>query len=221
MKIHIFISVLFFFFLVQGCKSKRVINNEIRTALQSHLQEMVTVDQVAAKVRTGKYSSYTDEQWDAFKDSVFRSNTTIIEDYFRRYGYLGYDQVGKDGSNQFWLMIQHSDHDPAFQKRVLLAMKKEVQKKNANAQNYAYLFDRVQVNAGKKQMFGTQVDYLVKTTGRAIPKIGLIDSTNVDRLRKEHFLPPLNEYLNTMTDLHYQMNKDNYIKKGIMEPDLY
>ncbi|MGH2624366.1 MAG: hypothetical protein ACRDE7_11925, partial [Sphingobacterium sp.] len=79
----------------------------------------------------------------------------------------------------------------------------------------------VQVNAGEKQMFGTQVNYLVNSTGRAIPKFGLIDSIHVDSLRKEYNLSPLNDYLNDMTTLHFEMNKDSYLKKGVKEPDLY
>ncbi len=221
MKNYLWLALSFLLFMAFSCKSKQPLTDEKRTALQTHLLEMVTIDQIAAKVKTGKYSAYTNEEWDAFKDSVFQHNQKIIEDYFRRFGYLGYQQVGKESSNHFWLMVQHSDHDPAFQRRVLRAMKKQVQKKNANPENYAYLFDRVQVNAGKKQLFGTQLTYLVKTTGRAIPKIGLIDSANVDRLRKEHLLPPLKEYLNAMTELHFQMNKDNYIEKGVIAPDLH
>ncbi|GHE29751.1 hypothetical protein GCM10017764_10940 [Sphingobacterium griseoflavum] len=182
---------------------------------------MVTIDQVAAKVKTGKYKDYSDARWDAFKDSVFQTNQKTIAKYFSEYGYLGYQQVGKESSNHFWLLVQHCDHDPAFQRKVLRAMEKEVKRNNANPENYAYLFDRVQVNAGKKQQFGTQVTYLVRTTGRAIPKIGLLDSARVDQLRQEHNLEPLKVYLNRMTQLHFQMNKASYNEKGITEPDLY
>ncbi len=79
---------------------------------------------------------------------------------------------------------------------MLAAMDKEVKKMNANSNNYAYLYDRVKVNAGEKQLFGTQVTYEVNTTGRAIPKNGLVDSANVDKLRKEYNLGSLRDYLN-------------------------
>jgi hypothetical protein len=77
------------------------------------------------------------------------------------------------------------------------------------------------VNAGEKQLFGTQVTYETETTGRAIPKIGLIDSANVDKLRKGYTLEPLKDYLNTLTRLHYEMNKEHYEKMGITKPNLY
>ena len=100
-------------------------------------------------------------------------------------------------------------------------MNKQVKKHNANPNNYAYLYDRVKVNAGEKQLFGTQVTYEVETTGRAIPKIGLADSANIDKLRKAYGLDSLKNYLNMMTMMHYEMNKENYQKKGIKSPRLY
>lgn len=65
-------------------------------------------------------------------------------------------------------------------------MDKEVRKNSANPNNYAYLYDRVKINSGQKQKFDTQVDYKVETTGRAFPKIGLIDSIKVDKLREQY-----------------------------------
>ena len=140
---------------------------------------------------------------------------------FNEYGFLGFDKVGKKGSNDFWLIVQHSDKFPDFQKKVLRAMAKEVMRKNASAINYAFLYDRIQVNAGLKQKFGTQVDYEIEATGRENPKIGLIDSANVDIVRKQYNLSPLKDYLNRMTTMHYEMNRENYPKRGIMTANLY
>jgi hypothetical protein len=140
---------------------------------------------------------------------------------FKKYGFLGFDKVGKEGSNNFWLIIQHCDKYPEFQREVLKAMDKDVKKGNASPGNYAYLYDRVKVNAGEKQLFGTQVVYEVATTGRAIPKNGLIDSANVDKIRKEYEMGTLKEYLNLMTTQHYEMNKEYYQGKGINKPNLY
>ena len=93
-------------------------------------------------------------------------------------------------------------------------------KKNANPTHYALLFDRVQVNAGLKQKFGTQVSYAVQSTGKAYPKIGLIDSLQVDLYRKQYQLEPLKEYLNQMTRMHFEINKEHYLKIGVLQPDL-
>ncbi|MBL7758859.1 MAG: hypothetical protein JNL59_15730 [Chitinophagaceae bacterium] len=205
--------------VLTGCAVR--LTDSKRASLKKELEEMVKVDQIAASMPQGKYKEYTKEQWTSFKDSVFTSDKIRAEAMFKKYGFLGFDKVGKEGSNHFWLLVQHCDKYPAFQRKVLKAMDKEVKKDNANANNYAYLYDRVKVNAGEKQLFGTQVTYEVNTTGRAIPKFGLTDSMHVDQLRKEYDLGPLKEYLNEMTATHYEMNKAYYQKMGIMEPKLY
>ncbi len=215
MKILIFTLLLF----LTACSVR--LTDDKKNALKRELENMVETDQVAAYIPQGKYKSYSKEEWNHFKDSVFTSHTVRVERIFNRYGFPGFDKVGKDGSNHFWLLVQHSDKYPSFQKRVLKAMDKEVKKENANAGNYAYLYDRVEVNAGQKQLFGTQVTYEVNRTGRAILKNGLIDSVNVDKRRKEYGLEPLVEYLNSMTGMHYEMNKERYEQMGVKSADLY
>jgi len=140
---------------------------------------------------------------------------------FNTYGFLGFNKIGEEGSNNFWLIVQHCDKFPDFQKLILKSMDKEVKKGNANPSNYAYLYDRVEVNAGRKQLFGTQLEYEVNTTGRAFPKFGLVDSVNVDKIRKEYNLNPLREYLNQMTTMHFEMNIEHYQKMGITAPNLF
>lgn len=213
------VLILLLSVVLDSCAAK--ITESKRLQLEKQLKEMVEVDQIAANIPKGKYKEYSREQWYKFQDSVFTSDKMKVEAMFNKYGFLGFDKVGKEGSTHFWLLVQHCDEYPEFQKEVLKAMDKEVKKGNANANNYAYLYDRVKVNAAEKQLFGTQVPYEVETTGRAIPKIGLADSANVDELRKEYNLGTLKDYLNEMTTAHYEMNKEHYQKMGITKPNLY
>ncbi len=192
-----------------------------KASLKSELKEMVKTDQIAAYIPQGEHKKLTNEQWNSFKDSVFTSHKMRVDKMFNKYGFLGFDKVGKDGSNDFWLIVQHCDKFPDFQKKILKVMDKEVKKGNTNPNNYAYLYDRVEANAGRKQLFGTQVDYEVNTTGRAFPKFGLVDSVNVDKIRKEYNLGSLKDYLNQITTMHYEMNKEHYQKMGITKPNLY
>lgn len=144
--------------------------------LKNELAEMRKTDQIAA--------NHWEEEWTKYKDSVFTTNKIKAEKMFIEYGFLGFDKVDKEGSNNFWLIVQHCDKFSEFQKKILKAMDKEVKRKNANPSNYAYLYDRVKANEGNRQLFGTQLDYEVETTGRAFPKFGLVDSANVDKIRK-------------------------------------
>lgn len=176
------------------------------------------MDQVAALVPKGEYTKLTSSQWDAFKDSVFTTHTIRLKEILQEFGYPGYDLVGKEGSNHFWLMTQHADKDVDFQLNVLRQLKAEVDKNNADPRNFALLTDRVLVNTGKKQVYGTQVTY--NQFGQAYPK-PLSDSIDVNKRRAEVGLEPLEEYLNMITLMHFDMNKESLRQSGITEPKLY
>ena len=214
-----FASACIIFSMLTSCTVLPTVNQ--RAVLKRELAEMVVTDQIAASMPQGEYKKLSNEEWKKFQDSVFISDKNRIKKMFRKHGFLGFDYVGQEGSTHFWLLVQHSDMDPDFQREVLRAMDKAVKKNNANPNNYALLFDRVQVNAGKKQKFGSQVTYDVNGTGRAFPKIGLIDSLNVDKLRVAYKLDSLHQYLNMMTSMHFEMNKERYLKLGIKEPYQY
>jgi len=191
---------------------------QFNSELADELSRMVELDQVAAYIPEGKYKTLSKEEWQSFKDSVFTTHQKQLDKMFNQYGYLGFDQVGEKGSDNFWLMVQHCDFDPVFQQKVLDAMELELKNDNANKQNYAYLTDRVRINTGKKIVYGTQVTY--NEFGQAISQ-PLEDSLNVNERRKEVGLESLEEYLNMMTKSHFEMNKEYLLSKGISEPMLH
>ncbi len=186
--------------------------------LNIELKEMAEIDQIAAFIPQGKYKELTEQEWNSFKDSVYSSNQKRIKEIFDKYGFIGFDLAGKDGANNFWLIVQHSDHNPDFQKKVLDKMKIEVDKGNADPSNYGLLVDRVRINTGQKQIYGTQVTY--NDSGQAYCK-NLEDSLYVDIKRKSIGLEPLIDYLNAMTKMHFDINKQYFLNKGITEPNLY
>lgn len=187
-------------------------------SLADELKAMAEIDQVAAYIRQGKYKDWSIERWNHFKDSVFTTHKKRLEEIFQEFGYPGYSLVGETGSHNFWLMVQHCDSDPAFQSRVLEKLKIEVDNKNADGSTYGLLTDRVKINRGEKQIYGTQVDY--NSLGQAYPK-SLADSSNVNRRREKIGLEPIEEYLNLMTQMHFEMNKEYLKGKGITKPTLY
>jgi len=220
------LAILIIGLLLIGCKEKTsnekdtqektVVFNQV---LADELSKMAEVDQIAAFIPQGEYKKMTNEQWNSFKDSVFTTHQKRLKQIFDEYGFVGFDIAGEDGSRNFWLMVQHSDHNPDFQKEILEKMKIEVDKENAIPSNYGLLVDRVNLNTGNKQIYGTQVTYNMET-GQAYPK-SLEDSLKVNDRRKSIGLEPIEEYLNRMTEMHFEMNKENYLKKGVTEPKLY
>lgn len=203
------------------CLSQTKENSAIQfnQSLADELKERVELDQIAAYIPQGKYKNYSSEEWKAFKDSVFTTNKIFLENVLDIHGYPGYDLVGEEGERNFWVMVQHCDFDPVFQTRVLKELKVQYEKGNADGRNYALLADRVNLNLGKKQVYGTQVTYILET-GQAVPR-ALEDSVNVNTRRKSVGLIPLEEYLNRMTKSHFEMNKEFMLQRGIEEPKLY
>jgi hypothetical protein len=135
---------------------------------------------------------------------IIHSNFPVIKNIADKYGFPGFDLVGKESSNNYWLLVQHSDFDVAFQKRILKLMKPKVDKKNASGQNYAYLIDRINLNEGKQQIYGTQI--IMGGNGTKLKPC--IDTLNLDRRRLAVGLKPIKEYLKQCDEIFYEMNKD-------------
>lgn len=112
----------------------------------------------------------------------------IIEEY----GWPKISEIGKDGQNSLWLVIQHSDHDVLFQQMALAEMKKIKDKNEINYENYAFLYDRVQCNLNYKQLYGTQVVWT--QNGEASGFRAIIKENQVDKRRKKLDLFPLKIY---------------------------
>ena len=135
----------------------------------------------------------------------FARHQPILEKIVRRYGYPGIRQVGATSANNFWLLVQHADAYPAFQRQVLRLMLPEVKRQNAAAANYAYLTDRVAVNAHRPEEYGTQVTYEGPGLGKAVPR-SLRDPAHVNQRRAAIGMEPLENYLDMMTQTHIDMN---------------
>jgi len=180
--------------------------SNIDTLLVKELQVLVKADQRAAVNATppASHSLLTLEEWKATKDSIYLANQLRAEQILNKYGYPGYDVLGKNGSYLFWVLVQHSDHNPEFQKRVLNLMRQEVEYQNASPQDFAYLTDRVEINTGTKQVYGTQVTYNV-ISGKASP-LPTIDPDHLNDRRLQVGLEPIESYLAEMTASHMERN---------------
>lgn len=210
--------------LISCKKEPRVLNSNTQKVvfnqeLANELEEMAAGDQIAAYIPQGKYKELSNGEWSTFKDSIFTSNQKRIEEIFNKYGFVGYDLAGKKGSDDFWIIVQHSDHLPEFQKEVLQKMKIEVDNNNANPANFGLLTDRYYLNTNQSQVYGTQVIYN-KHTGQAYPK-KLRDSIYVNARRQSIGLEPLEDYLNHMTKMHFEINKAYFEELGLSIPPPY
>jgi hypothetical protein len=139
--------------------------------------------------------SLTDEEktvYDGLWAEVTRidtDNTEWLREIVSKRGWLTYSDVGTDGGDAAWLMVQHADADPSFQRQCLDLMT-GLPRDEVSQESVAYLTDRVLIKEGKKQVYGTQ---FVVRDGEWVP-LSLEDEENVDTRRAEAGLPPLAEY---------------------------
>ena len=185
--------------------------------LATQLSEMATVDQLYAGIPQGNHEGDWDA-WMILRDSVNRSHQKILKSVIDRSGYPGFDRVGEAGESDFWVMVQHSDFDPAWQEEVLTLLKIEVAATNAAPAHVALLTDRVRVNTGRPQLYGTQRHF--NELQQAYIK-DLEDREHVNERRAALGMETLEEYLNEATLFHFEMNKEQFKKEGITKPVLY
>jgi Family of unknown function (DUF6624) len=113
-------------------------------------------------------------------------------------GWPGKSLVGEDGARDAWLLAQHADRDPVFQRQCLDLLAAAVERGEATAVQQAYLTDRVLLHEGKPQEYGTQA---IAREGGFVAR-NLRDSGHVDERRASVGLGPLAEYLALMADQH-------------------
>ncbi|HEU5384690.1 MAG TPA: TFIIB-type zinc ribbon-containing protein [Streptosporangiaceae bacterium] len=113
-------------------------------------------------------------------------------------GWPGRSLVSEDGAHAAWLLAQHADSDPGFQRRCLDLLTAAVEDGEATAVEQAYLTDRVLLAEGKPQEYGTQV---IARDGGFQPR-NLRDPDHVDERRASVGLGSLTEYLAIMAGQH-------------------
>ena len=145
----------------------------------------------------------TRSELDSGKMSVVdRENSARLGELLAVHDWLGIDLVGCDGANAAWLIAQHADQNLAVQKLALDRLTIAYENGQAEPYQFAYLTDRVRVNTGRKQIYGTQVRFV---GDEAQPK-PLEDPERVDELRREVGLTPLADYLDQMNSIEDEGN---------------
>lgn len=117
-------------------------------------------------------------------------NTQWLKKQVAAKGWPKLSEVGEKGANAAWLLVQHADHDPAFQLQALRLMESLLATNDVSPRNYAYLYDRVMLKLNGKQRYATQF-WCKDGTMQPQP---LEQPDQIDALRAEMQLDPLDEY---------------------------
>lgn len=150
------------------CLEKEASNKE----LELELAKMYINDQaVRGKVHYDLIKKYGIDSSEVIRTGMGKvdlSNRERIKQIISEYGFPNKRQVGSMGMKSIFIIIQHADRDPEWQKAQLGDIKIAVDKGELEAQKYAYLFDRIRVNSGEKQYYGTQFADVDVSKGTAI-----------------------------------------------------
>ncbi|MEJ2762964.1 DUF6624 domain-containing protein [Photobacterium sp. MCCC 1A19761] len=135
--------------------------------------------------------------------AIDRENTQRLEQIIARIGWPTPALVGDDGAGAAWLIAQHADQKPAFQKYVLGLLEPLVKAGQVKPSRYAYLYDRTHI----PQRFGTQGRCI---NGTWVP-LAIESVEKVESLRKEFQMQPFDEYRKLATEKLCRGSKSNHI----------
>lgn len=153
-------------------------------ALRDELLAMRARDQAVRHTSTMTFKSEEEFTTWAEKEKKDRQRLKEILD---REGWPTISMVGADGAEAAWLIVQHSDDDPDFQRRILELIAPLAASGQADPKLHAYLHDRTHY----PQRFGTQGGCVSRQEWRPFD---IEDIANVDQRRRQLGMPPLAEY---------------------------
>jgi hypothetical protein len=164
-------------------------------ALRAALVSRGRQDQAVREVfPAGHHQDSTDLRQMADVDA---DNTSFLKKIVAERGWPGRSLVGGDAENAAFLIVQHSP-DTAFQAKVLPLIEKAYAAGEAEGQQVALLTDRVAVQRGQPQLYGTQAS-IVNGRFRLNP---IADSANVDKRRAALKMPPVAAYMRILDSLY-------------------
>ena len=196
------VSATWLVLLTAGCGQRDEggdIDVSENTALKIELLDRGHRDQA---VRDSVFGKGTDLDSSAVRlmQQVDIDNTTWLKELVAREGWPTRAKVGAEAANSAFLILQHAVHDPAFQRMMLDTISQAYQRGDVDGQSYALLYDRVTVQSGGKQRYGSQAQI---RNGRVVFD-PIEDSTKVDSLRVSVGLPPLAEYRRVLDSVYFR-----------------
>ena len=151
-------------------------------ALDEQAAVLVEQDQ-ASRMGQGGARRVADVDWES---------TVWLKEVLRQRGWPSTNRSTPELAFNAWLLTQHADLKPSLQACVLDLIEQQLSSQR-EAQNLAYLTDRVRLTRRQPQLYGTQV-MTDDVQGTAFPRM-LEDPAHVNERRARVGLEPIEEYL--------------------------
>jgi hypothetical protein len=143
---------------------------------------------------------------DKYDPDILRMNADFLKGTIRRIGcWPDAPKVGDEASHGAWRIAYHADHDPAFQQQCLALMRACPSMESVSSRDIAYLHDRVCVNLGRPQLYGTQIEYM---NCRYVPKGSVFDLKGLDERRSHMKLCSFIGHLKRVNEGKYPLTEE-------------
>ncbi|MAG35517.1 MAG: hypothetical protein CL878_04630 [Dehalococcoidia bacterium] len=149
-------------------------------------QELIAMAEADQAMRRG----------DSWNPDLDRRHTLRLREIVVAIGWPVRSKVGVEAARMAWLLAQHADQDPDFQRECLHLMK-DAPEGDVEKQNIAYLEDRVRLKDRRPQLYGTQ--FRLNHAGDLVPE-QIEDPAHLDERRLKAGLGPFSEYEKLMRD---------------------
>jgi hypothetical protein len=173
--------------------------------VSAKIAHMVDVDQYTRNFANTPFEhSYSKDEesefWTNFHPrwlSVDAKNTSDLKDLLAKYAWFSISTFDAETDAKAWLLVQHADEDPEFQRSVLKVLADLYPKGETSPRNYAYLYDRVAASwrddtKRTLQRYGTQGTCIGPQKWEPLP---IEEPANLDERRQSVGLEPMSEYL--------------------------
>jgi len=154
-------------------------------ALGDELRAMAKEDQ---EVRKRWIKDQQNETLKSEMAAIDAKHVARLREIVKENGWPGTALVGFNGMNDAWLIAQHGGKE--FLHEMLPLMKAAVEKHDLDASLYATSVDRVRIQDGQKQLYGSQFD---TKNGKCEPQ-PIEDAEHVEERRRAMGLTPLADY---------------------------
>jgi hypothetical protein len=122
----------------------------------------------------------------------------LIRDLLDRFEWIDHQTFGAPTAERAITLVQHADADPMFQRLALKRMENHLGPDGVSPVAYANLWDRVAINSGKRQRYGTQPQAKCDAE-RQLNPMPIENVEGLPELRKAMGLEPLDEQMERLS----------------------
>jgi hypothetical protein len=136
------------------------------------------------------YRMSEEKIYDEDIDGTDKINIEKLKIIIEEIGFPNRKMVGKQGMLSIYTIIRNANKYPEFQETQLKNVKIAADQGDLSMEEYAYLFDRVKLNSGEKQVYGTHFSAPEYANRKAV-LMPIIDEEKLDERRRELGLMPI------------------------------